>query len=140
MEETLKKDLSVDEEVSTNYRLLYRVDERPELSVSLLLGFQNVLTSMGGIVAVPLIIAGMAGFGVEDTAYLVSAALLASGIVSIIQSRGIGPKFFRVGAGLPTIMGTDFGFVAPANAIINTMGGGIQGYYGASIKYIGSFN
>jgi len=126
MEDRISKEAS-------NYELIYKIHERPGMSVSLLLGFQNVLTSMGGIVAVPLIIAGMAGFGVEDTAYLVSAALLASGVVSIIQSRGIGPKFFRVGAGVPTIMGTDFGFVAPANAIINTLGGGIQGYYGASM-------
>ncbi|WP_407390058.1 solute carrier family 23 protein, partial [Carnobacterium jeotgali] len=56
-----------------------------------------------------------------------------SGVVSIIQSKGIGPKWFRVGAGLPTIMGTDFGFVGPANAVINTMGGGIAGYIGGTM-------
>ena len=30
-------------------------------------------------------------------------------------------------------MGTDFGFVPPANAVINTMGGGLAGYFGATI-------
>lgn len=116
-----------------NIKLQYRIEDNPPLSVSLLLGFQNILTAFGGIVAVPLILAGMAGFGIGDSAYLVSAALLASGICSIIQSRGIGVRPFRVGSGYPTIMGTDFGFVAPANTIINTMGGGMAGYYGASI-------
>ncbi|MEM1485646.1 nucleobase:cation symporter-2 family protein [Oscillospiraceae bacterium PP1C4] len=114
-------------------KMNYTLNERPKLAISLLLGFQNIVTAFGGIVAVPLILAGMAGFGITDSAYLVSAALLASGINSIIQSRGIGRKPFRVGAGMPTIMGTDFGFVAPANAIINTMGGGMAGYYGASM-------
>ncbi|WP_426348566.1 uracil-xanthine permease family protein [Alloiococcus sp. CFN-8] len=123
----------MEQQMERDIKLQYKVDDSPALTISLLLGFQNILTAFGGIVAVPLILGGMAGFGVRDTAYLVSAALLASGINSIIQSRGIGPKSFRVGSGLPTIMGTDFGFVAPANAIINNMGGGMAGYYGAAM-------
>ena len=113
--------------------LIYQVDDKPGFILMTLLGFQNILTAFGGIVAVPLVISGMAGFGVADTSYMISAALLGSGVVSIIQSKGIGPKWFRVGAGLPTIMGTDFGFVGPANAVINTMGGGIAGYIGGTM-------
>ncbi|MDF2673063.1 MAG: pbuX [Clostridiales bacterium] len=113
--------------------LNYEVSDKPGILTSVLLGFQNILTAFSGIIAVPLIIAGIAGSGVADTAYMVSAALLASGISSIIQSRGFGPKKFRVGVGLPTVMGTDFGFVPPANTVINTMGGGLPGYFGASI-------
>lgn len=113
--------------------LSYKVSDKPKILTSVILGFQNILTAFSGIVAVPLIIAGIAGLNVVETAYLVSAALLASGIASIIQSRGFGPKKFRIGVGLPTVMGTDFGFVPPANTIINTMGGGMPGYFGASI-------
>lgn len=113
--------------------LVYKVSDKPKILTAILLGFQNILTAFSGIVAVPLIIAGIAGLNVVDTAYLVSASLLASGIASIIQSGGFGPKKFRVGIGLPTVMGTDFGFVPPANTIINTMGGGMAGYFGASI-------
>lgn len=113
--------------------LQYLVTDKPGLLTSILLGFQNILTAFSGIIAVPLIIAGIAGCNVMDTAYMVSAALLASGIASIIQSAGFGPKKFRIGVGLPTVMGTDFGFVPPANTIINTMGGGLPGYFGASI-------
>jgi xanthine permease len=114
-------------------RLNYAVGEKPGIITAIILGFQNILTAFSGIIAVPLIIAGIAGCDVKDTAYMVSAALLASGIASIIQSMGFGPKKFRIGVGLPTVMGTDFGFVPPANAIINTMGGGLPGYFGASI-------
>lgn len=111
--------------------LIYGVEDTPDFMTTTVLGFQNVITSFGGLVAVPLVIAGMAGFGVADTAYLVSAALLVSGIVSIIQSKGIGPKAFRVGAGLPTIMGTDFAFVGPAASVIAT--GGIAAYFGGTM-------
>lgn len=113
--------------------LNYGIEDTPDFVTTVVLGFQNVLTAFGGLVAVPLVIAGIAGFGITDTAYMISAALLVSGIVSIIQSKGFGPKKFRVGAGIPTIMGTDFGFVGPANAVINTMGGGIAGYLGGTM-------
>ena len=119
----------MEEKVHTG--LTYGVEDKPDLGTTIVLGFQNVITAFGGLVAVPLIIAGIAGFGVEDTAYMVSAALLASGIVSIIQSKGFGPKWFRVGAGLPTIMGTDFAFVAPAAAVIGA--GGITAYFGGTM-------
>ena len=95
----LNKKAGVEKDESSD--LIYGIDDTPDIVTTTVLGFQNVITSFGGLVAVPLVIAGMAGFGVTDTAYLVSAALLVSGIVSIIQSKGIGPKFFRVGAGLP---------------------------------------
>lgn len=72
--------------------LVYKVSDKPKILTAILLGFQNILTAFSGIVAVPLIIAGIAGLNVVDTAYLVSASLLASGIASIIQSRGFGPK------------------------------------------------
>ncbi len=120
-------------EAETQGKLLYGVEDKPPMSIGILMGLQNILTAFGGIVAVPLIIAGMAGVDVASTAYLVSAALLCSGICSIVQSRGIGINPFRIGSGLPTIMGTDFGFVAPAATIIVGMGGGLPAYFGASI-------
>lgn len=140
MEEDMEANLEVNvkrlakeetQEENGEMELLYGVEDSPSFFISSILGFQNVITAFGGIVAVPLIIAGMAGFGVIDTAYLVSAALLVSGIVSIIQSKGVGPKAFRVGVGLPTIMGTDFAFIGPAAAVIST--GGIAAYFGGTM-------
>ena len=70
---------------------------------------------------------------------LVNAALLVSGIVTIIQCRGIGP----IGLRLPSVMGTSFTFVAAALAIgFNEHG--VAGILGASlvgslIMVIGSF-
>lgn len=114
-------------------KLEYEVDDNPNFLKSSLLGFQNILTAFSGIIAVPLSIAAIAGTNVAETSVLISAALLASGICSFIQTRGIFKGKAKVGIGLPTIMGTDFGFVPPANAVINTMGGGLAGYFGATI-------
>ncbi len=114
-------------------KLEYEVDDKPDFLKSSLLGFQNILTAFSGIIAVPLSIAAIAGTNVAETSVLISAALLASGICSFIQTRGIFKGKAKVGIGLPTIMGTDFGFVPPANAVINTMGGGLAGYFGATI-------
>lgn len=114
-------------------KLEYEVDDKPDFLKSSLLGFQNILTAFSGIIAVPLSIAAIAGTNVAETSILISAALLASGICSFIQTRGIFKGKAKVGIGLPTIMGTDFGFVPPANAVINTMGGGLAGYFGATI-------
>lgn len=114
-------------------KLEYEVDDKPDFLKSSLLGFQNILTAFSGIIAVPLSIAAIAGTNVAETSVLISAALLASGICSFIQTRGIFKGKAKVGIGLPTIMGTDFGFVPPANAVINTMSGGLAGYFGATI-------
>lgn len=74
-----------------------------------------------------------------DTIVLVNAALLVSGIVTIIQCRGIGP----IGLRLPSVMGTSFTFVAAALAI-GFSEHGVAGILGASlvgslIMVIGSF-
>ena len=70
---------------------------------------------------------------------LVNAALLVSGIVTIIQCRGIGP----IGLRLPSVMGTSFTFVAAALAI-GFSEHGVAGILGASlvgslVMVIGSF-
>lgn len=116
------------EENTNQLSLRYGVEDSPKFQESALLGLQNVVTAFGGLVAVPLVIAGMAGSNVEETAYLISAALLVSGIASIIQSKGFGPKKFRVGSGLPIIMGTDFAFIGPAQSVIAL--GGLPAYFG----------
>ena len=74
-----------------------------------------------------------------DTIVLVNAALLVSGIVTIIQYRGIGP----IGLRLPSVMGTSFTFVAAALAI-GFSEHGVAGILGASlvgslVMIIGSF-
>ncbi|CAM3734137.1 nucleobase:cation symporter-2 family protein [Avibacterium endocarditidis] len=119
--------------------LLYSVEDKPPFRLSLLLAAQHLLAALGGIIAVPLVIGNVLKLPTEDTITLVNAALLISGVVTIIQCRGLGP----IGIRLPSVMGTSFTFVAAALAI-GFSEDGVAGILGASlvgslVMIIGSF-
>ncbi|MDO5707289.1 MAG: nucleobase:cation symporter-2 family protein [Andreesenia angusta] len=119
----------------TSSNLLYGVEDKPKLSVSIILAIQNILTAFGGIVAVPLAIGKAAGVDVADTAFLVSATMIGGGITTLLQSIGVGPKRFKIGARVPVLMGTDSTFVSPGIIVVGM--GGLPAYFGATI--LGSF-
>ncbi|WP_427838416.1 nucleobase:cation symporter-2 family protein [Actinobacillus pleuropneumoniae] len=119
--------------------LRYPVDSKPPFGLTLLLAAQHLLAALGGIIAVPLVIGNVLKLPTLDTIVLVNAALLVSGIVTIIQCQGIGP----IGLRLPSVMGTSFTFVAAALAI-GFSEHGVAGIMGASlvgslVMIIGSF-
>ncbi|WP_419852305.1 nucleobase:cation symporter-2 family protein [Actinobacillus pleuropneumoniae] len=119
--------------------LRYPVDSKPPFGLTLLLAAQHLLAALGGIIAVPLVIGNVLKLPKPDTIVLVNAALLVSGIVTIIQCQGIGP----IGLRLPSVMGTSFTFVAAALAI-GFSEHGVAGIMGASlvgslVMIIGSF-
>lgn len=120
-----------DSTIKDEGELLYGIDERPNLSTQILLGFQHIFAAFGGIIVVPLVIASALGFDAVTSTALMSATILSAGIATFIQSRGIGP----VGARVACIMGTDFTFVAPSIAIGSVYG--LPGIIGATI--LGSF-
>ena len=80
---------------------------------TLVLAFQAIFACFSDIVAVPLVVAGALGLEIADTSVLVSCALFASGLTTIVQAKGIAP----IGSKLPFIMGTFFAFVSPAIAV-----------------------
>ena len=111
--------------------LTYEVDDNPSLPKKILFGLQHIFAAFSGIVVVPLVIAGTLGFDSAMTTALISASILASGIATIVQARGIG----KVGSRVACIMGTDFTFVSPAISVGQTLG--MAGIVGATI--LGSF-
>ncbi|WP_295893575.1 nucleobase:cation symporter-2 family protein [uncultured Vibrio sp.] len=112
-------------------KLLYTLNQRPPKGVTLLLAIQHMLASIGGIVAVPLIVGSSIGLPSADIVSLINAALLASGIVTIAQCLGIGPFGIR----LPVVMGSSFAFLGVAIAIGKE--GGVASIMGAAL--VGSF-
>ncbi|WP_195948232.1 uracil-xanthine permease family protein [Paraclostridium bifermentans] len=114
-----------------NSGLLYKIEDRPNLQLSILLGFQHIVAAFGGIVAVPLVVGPAIGLDIQTTALMVSAAIFVAGIATVIQARGIS----KVGSKLPCIMGTDFTFVGPSIVVGSSMG--LAGIFGATI--LGSF-
>jgi xanthine permease XanP len=102
--------------------LLYTLDSRPGAMESLFAGLQHVLASFVGIITPTLIIGGVLGLG-SEVPYLISMALVVSGVGTFIQAR----RPFGVGAGMICVQGTSFAFlssVLAAGFIAKAKGGG----------------
>ena len=118
--------------------LLYKVEDKPPVGTSILLAAQHLLAALGAIIAVPLVVGGVLGLSTEDMVVLVNAAMLVSGVVTIIQCKGVGP----VGIRLPVVMGTSFTFVGVSIAI--GFEHGVAGILGSAlvaslVMIVGSF-
>ena len=94
------------------------VNFKPPLLESIPLGIQHVLAMFVGNVTVPLIIAGAISLPQAETIFLVQATMFVAGIATLVQALGIGP----IGARLPIVMGTSFGFVPIMLPIAETYG------------------
>lgn len=110
---------------------MYDVDGKPPLKESIPLGLQHVLAMFVGNVTVPIIIAGVLGLTIGEKTFLIQCAMLVAGLATLIQANKIGP----VGANLPIVMGTSFGFVPTSIAIGKQFG--LPGILGAA--FVGGF-
>jgi xanthine permease XanP len=102
--------------------LIYDLDDRPPKPQAFLAGLQHVLASFVGIITPTLIIGGVLGLG-SEIPYLISMALIVSGVGTFIQARTFGP----VGSGLVAIQGTSFAFLSAilaAGFLVKAKGGG----------------
>ncbi|HEY7776435.1 MAG TPA: solute carrier family 23 protein [Kineobactrum sp.] len=89
--------------------LVFGLNDKPPATITLVAGLQHLLAVFGGIVAAPLIMAMGMGLPVLETHYLLSSALLVSGVATAIQISRLG----SVGSGLLSIQGTSFTFIGP---------------------------
>ena len=96
------------------------------------LGLQHVLVMYAGAVAVPLIVGRALKLTPEQVALLISADLFCCGLVTLIQSLGMGRWF---GIRLPVMMGVTFASVGPMVAMANQVPGpdGARAIFGAII-------
>ena len=65
----------------------FGLNDKLPVVLALLLGFQHALAMLAGIITPPIIMAGAGGVNLstEMTQYLVSTALIVSGVLSMIQ-------------------------------------------------------
>lgn len=110
---------------------VFDVDGKPPLKQAVPLGLQHVFAMFAGNITVPIIIAGTLGLGLEERTFLIQCAMLMAGVATLIQLYPIG----KVGAKLPVVMGTSFGFVPTSIAIGQQFG--LSGILGAT--FIGGF-
>jgi len=86
-------------------------------------GLQHVMSMYAGVIAVPLIIGTALKLPFTDVAYLLTAAVLVSGLATLLQTLGV----WRIGARLPLVQGTSFAAVASMLAIGKNAGAGRAG-------------
>lgn len=94
-------------------KVIYQLNGRPKLNEAIPLGLQHVLAMFVGNVTPLIIISNVLNLDDSTKAMLIQCAMFVSGLVTLIQCYPIGP----VGAKLPIVMGTSFGFVPAATAI-----------------------
>lgn len=110
------------EQTAGNPDLLYGLNEKPPAPAAILAALQHLLASFVGIITPTLIIGGVLGLGTE-VPYLISMALIVSGVGTFIQAKKIGP----IGSGLVSLQGTSFAFLSSilaAGFIAKGKGGG----------------
>ena len=100
-------------EPAANTRLRYAVDEAPSQALTLGLSFQVVTLVLTGIIFVPIIVLNAADYP-EGVEWAVFAALVVSGLATILQARPVGP----IGAGYPLYMGTSGAFIGVSTAAV----------------------
>ncbi|MEG3755054.1 nucleobase:cation symporter-2 family protein [Psychromonas arctica] len=108
--------------MSENSELIYKLDDNPSNKESFFAAIQHVLASFIGIITPTLIIGGVLGLG-DEIPYLISMALMVSGVGTIIQAK----RPMGIGAGMICVQGTSFAFlssVLAAGFIAKANGGG----------------
>ena len=100
---------------------------RIPLTQAIPLGLQHVLAMFVGNLTPLIIICGMCGITTDHPdlyVTLLQNAMLAAGLITLIQLWSIGP----VGGQVPVIMGTSSGFLGVMRTVATNMGGGLVAY------------
>ena len=106
----LNIDIDIDEaSVTGKSSLIYGLNDVPPMGEAIFVAFQHVLAAFVGIITPPIIICASLGLDSENTSFLISMSLFASGVCTFIQCKRIGP----VGSGLLSLQGTSFAFLGP---------------------------
>ena len=90
-----------------NSEILFGLDDVPSVKQSITAGLQHILACFVGIITPTLIIGSVLGLE-SEVPYLISMALLVSGISTFIQVK----RFGSVGCGLIAVQGTSFAFIS----------------------------
>lgn len=99
---------------------IFHLEGRVPLGKAIPFGLQHILAMFVANLSPITIIAAAAGLDVPMTAILLQNAMIAAGIATLIQLYPI----WRIGSGLPVVMGVSFTFVAVLSSVAATYGYG----------------
>ncbi len=94
--------------MNSNIDNLYQLNGKISVAKAIPFGLQHILAMFVANIAPILIVAGASGLNTEQSAMLIQNAMLVAGIGTLIQLFPI----WRVGSGLPIVMGISFTFVS----------------------------
>ena len=92
---------------------IYQLEGRVPLGEAIPLGIQHVLAMFLGNISPLIIICGLLDISLEVKSMLIQNAMFVAGVATLMQLY----PFFKVGSGLPVVMGTSSGFIGTEKAI-----------------------
>ena len=121
---------------------IYQLDGKVPIGKAVPFGLQHILAMFVGNIAPIIIVAGACKLDKTQTAMLIQSAMVVAGLGTLIQLYPI----WRIGSGLPIVMGISFTFVSIAcfigatygySALVGAVliGGLIEGVLGLCAKY-----
>lgn len=121
---------------------IYRLEGKVPLEKAIPFGLQHILAMFVANIAPIIIVAGASGLDSSQSARLIQSAMIIAGIGTLIQLFPL----WKIGSGLPIVMGISFTFVSvfcyigPTygyNAIVGAVlvGGIVEGLLGLFAKY-----
>lgn len=129
-------------EVKAEVSNIYKLDGRVPVAKAIPFGLQHILAMFVANIAPIMIVAGACGLSETEEAMLIQAAMLIAGIGTMIQLYPV----WKIGSGLPIVMGISFTFVSifcfvgatyGYGAIVGAVlvGGIVEGVLGLLAKY-----
>ncbi len=121
---------------------IYRLEGRVPVAKAIPFGLQHILAMFVANIAPIIIVAAACGLSASESAGLIQSAMIIAGIGTLIQLFPI----WKIGSGLPIVMGISFTFVSVMcyigptygyNAVVGAVlvGGIIEGVLGLFAKY-----
>lgn len=86
---------------------IYKLDGKVPVGAAVPFGLQHILAMFVANIAPIVIVAGVCGFSTAEVAKLIQSAMIIAGIGTLIQLFPL----WRIGSGLPIVMGISFTFV-----------------------------
>ncbi|ETS63327.1 hypothetical protein PaG_01607 [Moesziomyces aphidis] len=102
----------------------YGVHDQLPIAVAAICGLQHALAMLGGLITPPMIIASSLSLSGETSAYLISASLITSGLISAVQQSAIPLPFLggrQLGTGLLSVVGTSFTTLSVTTSIFTNL-------------------
>ncbi|EHY57935.1 Uric acid-xanthine permease [Exophiala dermatitidis] len=103
----------------------FGLDDPMPVVLAILLGFQHALAMLAGVMTPPIILAGQGGanLAADHQQYLVSTALIVSGILSAVQITrfNLFKSPYYLGTGLISVVGTSFSIIPVAQGAFSQM-------------------